>query len=335
MSQTIPRRDARLAARLVIALIMVALIVGLSAPGVAIRPAHAQDDDQPLTEEQHQWLERIQQALANLDALTNYTVTHTGSAFSELTLRLGGDTLTGTQAQSWQRTQTTFPGDPDNITAAITSTYSVVEFGAAEALSFGLVAEVRWVDGVLYVNVTPLDVGTALPEFPIGWIVVTDSDDYPELTSLQLDNIIDETSIFDDIDVLDGIIEDVIVGAVTLDDGAPADQITVIFNRDIIFVENYGLSAADQAQWRALFDSADSLDVTIRATIAIDADMLPVRYGSDLTWRIDGTDAAAMYPDSVPADTTLDLRAETTQESIIIAVNEALDPAAAPEPSAP
>jgi hypothetical protein len=314
--------------------LLITLILGLAVPGVPVHTARAQDDDPPgstLTEEQVGWLQRIHEAVLNRDSLANYSMTFTGTSFTTFTLRLSDDTLTGSQSESWQHTQTVFPGDPANILAAITSTSSTLEFVADAPVSYGLLAEARLVDGILYVNATPLVVDPGTPDVPEGWIIVDNPADYSAFSSLRLDDLLDEESIFYDLDTIVGMAEDVIWQPVTLADGTPADQITVTFNLDLIFTDTYGLSDEQQARWRTLFDSAAHLETTIRATMVIDQNDLPVRYASELVWQIDGTDAARFFPDEVPAGTSLDLHLESALESAITAVNAPVDPVTAPE----
>ncbi|MBN1563254.1 MAG: hypothetical protein JXA10_05410 [Anaerolineae bacterium] len=310
------------------------LLVILSLPGIAPHTVRAQDGDSPnstLTEEQLAWLTYAHEAIVKLDTLTNYTMTHSGTMHIDLTLRQGSESLAGSQSESWQRTQTVFPGDPATIEAALTSTSSTVEFGAAEATSYGLVAEARFVEGVLYVTITPLATGADLSQLPTGWIVVDDPENYPALASLQLDDLIDDEPLFTDLDALVSTAQDVTWEAVTLADGSAADQITVVFGVEFIFTDAYDLSVEDQARWRAVLDSASAAEIGITITVTIDQDGLPVLYVGKLQWQIVGADAAGFFAAELPTGTLLDLVMESAQESTLIAYDEPRIPAVAPD----
>ncbi len=314
-------------------LLMISLLAGFGGPGAPIR---AQDDDppdHPLTEEQLAWLDRAHEAIQNLRAATNYTSTSAGTYSVHLTLRLGDDMLTGSEFQSWKRTQTTFPGDPDTIAGMVMSEQMTREFGTSEdeAIHYRLSAEVRWIDGVLYVQATPIDPGPDTPDIPAGWIIVEDPEEYPALSSLNLNDFIDESSIFDNLDAMRAAALDVTWEAVTLDDGSPADQITIIFGLEALFNEVYDLSDEEVAQWEMLFASSTDEEFVIQVTMIVGADGLPISYTGTLTCRLLGIDATDFFSDSVPEGTTLDWENETTVESTITAVNTPADPITVPE----
>ncbi len=119
--------------------------------------------------------------------------------------------------------------------------------------AYSVQAEVRYIDGVLYVNGSYLEGGDGLPPLPEGWVIVEDPDMDLDYGTLELGRIVSWVDNEDDeenvVDSLQSLLEAATSVTVTDDevDGIVVEVITVTFGWEGVF-ETLTESAEDMGE---------------------------------------------------------------------------------------
>jgi hypothetical protein len=153
-------------------------------------PIFAQSD---LTEEEVAMLEVLEALVSDLRESGGsyaYTAISTESSTTEVTV---GETVsTAVESISSERSAVVIDAglETENVHGFAEVTYEAVTL-EGEELAFVMEAEVRYVDGTLYVYAEYTESMGNVPTLPTDWVVVDDADAFPELSVLNLDGILD------------------------------------------------------------------------------------------------------------------------------------------------
>lgn len=310
----------------------VALVIVMVLVGVVALPVRAQDG---LTDEQVMLLERVFEARDKLDTYASYTHNRMGSETQDISVTLGDLSQSFITTHEWEGTAQVIQmvDGGRNIALAVTGTASNQEAGpnGAVMLEFTIMAEARLVDGTLYVNAAYETPDPALPELPVGWVMVEDLDEYEAFDSLQLDDLLDveDDELFDDPELVKATATDVQVEVVTMDDGTAADKITVTFSRDGLLAAYTNQDDIDQAALD-LFNAANETSNAV-LEITLDADNNPLQATMSMALHAVEVDANALNPEIYPVGMVLSFDLTATETETYSNFDATFDPAVVPE----
>ncbi len=309
----------------------IVLVLALAVPLI---PAAAQDDD-GLGEDERALLERIVAARAQVPDFTSYIETNEGSDSQVIVIRLEGQEREIVEATTWERTETVIRGETDNAAAEIAVTYEASDLlpnGQEESSALSASGEARLVDGVIYLNASVESTPPGgVPTLPEGWFVVEDPAGTDLFDLMGLDDLADAgtgESPFEDPDFILANASSVTLETVTLDDGTPADAITIVFKRGGL------LGLMDQGEANlltmALLEGIDEESGAVM-TAYLDGDNMPVGMEMMLRMQALDMDAHALSPDDFPEGMTLDFIFEQQETQTFAEINVEREPVAAPE----
>ena len=205
------------------------VLMALVLAGVLAVPVRAQGG---LSEKELALLDRVYVARDNLHNSSSYVEVSVGEQAQTLTVEAGGRTQSSASVRSWDRTATVLRegGALWNVQAFLTMTFE--NSGPVNTSTFSVNGEARLVGGVLYVNgafedASTVPAGITLPE---GWVALENDGRWPVLERLGLDAYLDESSPFDDIEVIKAAATSITSEPDTLEDGTPVDLITIAFD---------------------------------------------------------------------------------------------------------
>jgi hypothetical protein len=233
--------------RMKYALLLVVLIA-------AILPAAAQESD----------LERMETLAINLETGGgSYTYNTVSTEDQYVLVELGENTDETYESTYIEELVTVIDAglETENIQAFVGAGY---EAGTADGttLFYSMEAEIRYVDGVLYVNAAYLETQGDVPALPEGWVIVDDAANFPEFEVLELEDYLTDLEV-----VRFGLISEnaARVEAETFDEGGEA--ITAFFD-GAGFV---GVSVDPEAEPNPLLDLIGELtDDVLTLTIELD-----------------------------------------------------------------
>jgi hypothetical protein len=306
-------------------LLLVTIPIGLS--------AHAQEGG--LSEEQQVLLERVFSARENYLADSSLVEDATGGQSRDLVLTLGNSQQSRSTMITWERSAQIIREEADrNITA--TASASVTDSvtgvgGAANSRTHTLNVDFRLVDGQIYLQAA-YGADTApdpeLPVLPEGWFKVESLQDWPVLDDLELQDLVEPHTIFDDYDNVRAAVSDVTIAPVTLEDGTPAEAITLTFDVPGLRVL-YSQEPANPAMTHILANLTEDSGASL--TVILDADNNPYEASSEEVLHAIGLDPSVFGMDQVPAGAQLEFTNEFTHHESYSQVNEPFEPAVAPE----
>jgi hypothetical protein len=323
----------RLPAKFLLTATLLLAIVGISTHAAV--PAKAQGG---LSEEQVALLERVVAAVQKVDEYSSYVNTETS------TLSLDGEVSIATftqqllRVQSLEKTTTYVLGDNPN--ALVVATYSIEESAEAGATSaYTAEAEVRYVDGTLYLNAAVTDGDAEEASVPDGWVSGDDVEGYGIFDDINLDGLLervgaiepdeDGNSPLEDLEVLEKVTTDVTAEEISLEDGTTATAITISMDFVTLLTEapeSFGGDAPDEASL-ALFSAFEGS--TVEAVVVLGEDDNPISYEMWFEGSLVDFDAGVLSPQA--AGGTLNLNFSFSQSSGLSQVNEEIEPVAAPE----
>jgi hypothetical protein len=303
----------------------------------AALPVGAQDGRLP--DDQQAMVDRVLAAITATETYTSFVSDLTETTANTMSIQMGGSASTAedsyTVEQATHYTAGT-DGQP-NISTTATAQVSSLEFGAADPVQYTLQAEMRVVDGVLYVTAQREAAAEAdLPAMPEGWVTVQDADAWPALRMLQLG---DELLNLDSPDLFDQNVTLLLKEATsaaqtagTLDDGTPVTVITLTLTGhdlrrglgDYMAAKDPSASTAvyyggidrDKSSWTMTFSLNDQDQI-----VAFTAD-------ASIVWT--AFDINTISPQTAKG-TLLDQTTTLKGTYQINAINAPLEPVAAPE----
>jgi hypothetical protein len=307
--------------------VMVLLVVSVGLGSVV----YAQDGH--LSGDQLALIDRVVAARANLKGSTSFFDEAHGTEQETLTFSMLTQSQSFTQSVTWQRADTMVRVEGiEHVQADITATVSKAGLGPADVLNYTVHAEARVIDAVVYVKASYVQPTPNLPDLPEGWVIVEDPAHTDIYKYLQLEDLLDRPSLYDDAALLKTVVSDVSAEAQTLDDGTPVDVITLSLDRDglALALRESQAEGVDPAMSEVLYDSL-SEDSYQQVTLVLDAADTPVQFTSAMLVEALYIDAHALAPDEFPDGLRLDMVVETSRTEAYSRINEPLEPASVPD----
>ncbi len=314
-------------------LLILVVLVAAATPGHA--PVHAQDG---LTAEQQALLDRATNAMTAIKQ-TSYVVHHVETQSTTMMLTMDN------QQQPLQNENITadttisyIPGDGTwNVQETGTIDVSGTDQNLGGDYAYTLTAEVRLVDGAVYVNATrESENEDALPPMPVGWRTVADPAEWPALKQLSLESWLKDpsrTGVFDYPDLVAMAVSDVTSETVTLDDGTEAEAITLILDGEGLqnaLIAYYSIDNESDPTVTAIYSSIDP-ESQVSLTLTLDAnDQLIQREGTGVI-SVTQMDMSQISTDIPAGSAFLDLNAELGLQEDVLSIGEQLTPAEAPD----
>ncbi len=297
-------------------------------------PVAAQEDG--LSEEENALFDRLVAAGSMVEDYTSYVVTYDKITTQDQLVMLGGQTQADTQSvtttmiASVPNAQET----PSDISAVATSVVEITRDGTV-LFSYTVEAELRRVDGVLYVNAVYAE-GQGQMVLPEGWVMIDDPENFPELDVLPIDELFEDADETDDqflTELESWRVAATSVTSETVDlDGISAEAISISFDwQGLIDVQT---ANGDVDSNNPIFAGltallADAGDVG-SLSVYIDEAGNVLGYGLDYGIDIQNADGSVLGSDA-PAGMTFNLAQTEIRRYLISQVDEALDPVTAPE----
>jgi hypothetical protein len=304
---------------------------------IVIAPAamNARAQDGGLSDEQQALLERVIQARENYQGYSSLVEEVNGGQARELILTMGDNQRSFSTVVTWERSAQIIQGeDGRNIAAMATATIvdsGIGPTGEVNSRSRTVIVDLRLVDGQLYLlaeygpDTSP---DLELPELPEGWFVVEKLSDWSVLEDLNLQDLVEQNSIFDNPDSVREAATDVMLGATTLEDGTPVDMIT--FTVDAAGLRLLLGSGPDTGPMSRIIQRLDD-DSGATLAVILDADDKPYEVMSEMVLHATGLDASLFGMTDLPAGTSVEFETEFASHEIYSQINETLEPAAVPE----
>lgn len=219
-------------------LLMLSLVLVFSLMLTSV--SFAQDDG--LSDDELALIDRVSNVVNSPDEYESFVVTVNSIETSSQSLGMGGVALLdGTSSLTLDAQATVIRGENPNGWATIFA--SVENIDDQGTVAYDLEAEARYVDGVLYLNITNITGGEGLPapDAPVGWQVVDFM--HPFYTDLDLASFeelfVEDSEDMDDMEDDSFDIEELIntlAASVTLEesdiDGTPVDVITITIGQE-------------------------------------------------------------------------------------------------------
>jgi hypothetical protein len=285
----------------------------------------AQDGD-GLSEEEQALLDR---AIQGVEAENDYEslVRESHSIMSQgITIVLGEDSSSMTTVTELDIVGTRI-GHEDERNLSATITARVENTRDDTVLSaFTMMADVRVVDGVLYVQAWYDDPGENAPELPEGWVIVANEDDYPAFSPLGLDDFLEDDSndLGDNPEALRAAASS--VSSETTDDG---ESITIA-------IEGTGIPTllADMPDSNPVFESLmEVVDDDDQIVYEVLLDEQGNLLGGHVDWAMTmvDLDPALFGVEQLPEGAALSFSMQNTIDVAYSQINEELEPAVVPE----
>lgn len=290
-----------------------------------VLPSQAQDGG--LSDEQFAFLERLLVALNQ--PYTSYTLEQTSLSTQLMTITIPNE-FSGTAIQINSRVvKRTKVGD--NTRAEVVATTSYQEPGSASPFSYSIDAEIRRVDETLYVNAAYVETLADLPVLPIGWVVIEQAEDWPELNDIALADYLPITPqssptladlLAQDRALVGRIISDIQYIPATLTDGTPIDIIILQLDFHAMMTSEFGLDYSVSTLDAVILDAllADA-DIEFSATFTLNTAGQVIGQQVALMLKVEAIDAAALSAD-IPVGTTLGLNISQTENSFYSQIND-------------
>jgi hypothetical protein len=278
----------------------------------------AQDGD-GLSEEEQAALERFEAASERVDEYDSYTATDVTT--NELSFNIS---IMGFDAVQSERTTTTteqtvvmVDGEPNVQANILVESVSTSELPGepGEATSFVMEAEVRRVDGTVYVMAEYTDSEGDLPEIPEGWVEVTSAGDYAFLDNIEIEQFLNfgmDPEEDEDAMGAEEFLEfaenatDLTLEEGELEDGTAIERITLTISDEGFrtMLEEQGVTSDDPLT-SAIFDSFIE-NAVFNITGALDGDDNLRELGADIQLTAEGFDLNEIDPEQFPEGTTMD-----------------------------
>lgn len=285
----------------------------------------AQDGD-GLSEEEQALLDRAIQGIAAGEDYESMVRESHSMMTQGITIILGEDSSSMTTVTELDIVGTRI-GHEDERNLSATITARVENTRDDTVLSaFTMMAEVRIIEGVLYVQAWYDDPGENAPELPEGWVVVENEDDYPALSPLNLDDLRDDGS--NDLNDNPEALRDAASSASgeTTDEG---ETITILIQGTGI-ATLMGEMPDTNPVFSSLMEAVDD-DDQITYEVLLDADGNLIGGKVDWAMTINDLDPALFGVAQLPEGATLSFSMQNTSDVTYSQINEELEPAVVPE----
>ncbi len=309
---------------------VVLLLIGMIAPLEA-----AAQDGGGLTADQLALLDRVKAARENYLAYDSLVENVYGSQSQELIITLGDNQQSFSTITGWERSARIIrQEDGQNIAAEAMATIvnSGSQTGDENSRNIGLNAEFLLVDGKTYVLASygpDTSPDPSLPALPESWFEVERLRDWPVLEVLELQDLVEQRSVFDDLESMKEAVADVTIAPGVLEDGTEVDAITVTL--DAAGVAQ--LLSMDEPLEPALENILGSLspDSGATLTVLLDAENHPFEAVTEMMLTATNLDASVFGFERLPDGTTVEFTAVFARRETISQVNETLEPAVIPD----
>jgi hypothetical protein len=305
---------------------LVSLLVLVALTGGALVRAQ-EDTDGHLSGEQRALIDRVVQVHANVSGYRSCHEENDGTDTQAITVILGTATRTVSQSVTFTQSVDLVQIDgEDNIRAEVSAV--VMDWDES---SYTVNAEVRIIDGVLYVNAAFVPPAPEQITLPDGWVIVEDPADLAVYDDLQLGNLVEPSSLYDDAALLKAIVSDVRLEARTLDDGTPVEVITLVFEREGLVLYLRETSGEDADPLSDLLYGAMKPGSYAQAILVIGPDETPLQFEVTSVIETAAVDAQTLAPGQFVDGTKLSIRLEWSGTDAFSQINEPLEPASVPE----
>lgn len=286
------------------------VLIALLAVTVVGVPVQAQEGP---SEEELALLDRVQTARDILHGRSSYTELSVGEQTQTLTAKLGVRTQTATTVRTWDRTASVLREGGELSNAQIFLTMEFDNAGTVDSSPFTVTGEARLVDGVLYVNGAFEDASAVPPglTLPEGWVTVENDGRYPVLERLGLEGYLDETSPFDNEEVLKEAVTHIASEPGVLEDGTAVDYITFTFDAAGVGALYASMKDLEPATLHIVEHLAGDTHATL--VLALDADNTAYIVHSEIIFDAAGLDPAVFGVNNANAAVRFDMSQSQTQ----------------------
>jgi hypothetical protein len=319
-------------------LIFSALAVSMLLPaGTAVR---AQDG---LSDEEIATLDRLEAAIDSFQEYSSFTSYAVELESQVIAVSISGFDLELAETTNREITGTYINNDGvENISATALVTTQELDGTSGTETAATIEAEVRVVDGIVYVMATYLDSEGSVPDLPQGWVEVDATNmllfDFLDVSDLlegedTPDGNIDETDFFTDREKLESVLESVTVDPIELEDGTAVDLITLTMGA-AGFTELLGdtldLGLGDDTGMAEMMDAMFE-GIAFNFQVALDADDNVRQTVFSLTINVEDLDASFIPDVPEGMEATLSIAMERVETTTYSDINADMEPVAAPE----
>jgi hypothetical protein len=293
--------------------------------GTAVR---AQDDaGGHLTDEQRALIDRVVQVHDSLSGYQSYHEETDGIDNQAITVILGTASRTVSRAVAYAQSVDLMRIDrEDNVRAEASAVVT-----NWDETSYTVNAEARIIDGVLYVDAAFVPPAPEQLTLPDGWAIVEDPANLDVYDDLQLDNLLEPSSLYDDAALLKAMASDVSLEARTLDDGTPIEVITMVFEREGLIRYWRETDGEEIDPLSELLYTAMKPSSYAQAMLTIGPDETPLQFELTSVIETAASDAQTLASGQFVDGTTLSIRLEWSGTNVFSRINEPLEPASVPE----
>jgi hypothetical protein len=295
---------------------------------IGVSPVRAQDGaGGHLSDEQQALIDRVVQVHDHLVGYLSYHEETDGIDNQAITVMLGAASRTLSRAVTYtQSVDLVHVGGEDNIRAEASA--MVTDWDGAR---YTVNAEARIIDGVLYVDAAFVPPAPKQITLPDGWAIVEDPASQDVYGDLQLENLLEPSSLYDDAARLKAMASDVRLEAQTLDDGTPVEVITLVFEREGLVRYWRETGGEDAAPLSDLLYGAMKPSSYAQAMLTIGPDETPLQFEAASVIEMAAVDAQKLAPGQFVDGTRLSIRLEWSGTNVFSRINEALEPASVPQ----
>ncbi|WP_119067039.1 hypothetical protein [Aggregatilinea lenta] len=309
-----------------------AALVLVSVLAAASIPARAQGDS-PLSADEQALLDRVFVARDVQNGYANYHEDATVLYVRDTVIVYQGETQTQQQVSDLTRTAVYVQtGDTRDFSATVTAieTATRVQDGQEDVDSVTIDADAIYVDGTLYVSAAYAEPNPDLPVLAEGWIVVDDPDADEILSLLELGDLVEDSALFDDEDLVRSAATSVTIEPGTTEDGTAVDVITVGFDGpESVLAVMAGSPEGVNPTVEAILSVASEAGMAL--SVSLDADNNALEVNATMLIAAEGVDGHTLSPDQLPEGVTLDLRFDQQQTQAFSDVNAEIGPITAPD----
>jgi hypothetical protein len=303
----------------------------------SVPPTIAQDDPGGLTEAEQILLERFFEALDKRTTYTNYAQTSFESDVQELTYTIGGIESRLATGQLME-TQQIAIRTPEGLDRRVIVSLQWQETTSSGVDTYLMSAEIRVVDGVLYIQAAYNDRTGNVPELPTGWIKLENPDDFPAFVTLNLAQYLTERPILYNRDTLIEALSGIRIENTTLEDGQTAESISLAFRGEGFEAAFKSLQAPsapvhdeENPFFSQLFANLQP-DSEVLMSIALDRDNNPLVFAFDIRLNSLPLDLTLINAENFQAGDTIRASLRVRRQVTLVRFNTAkVDPVTIPE----
>lgn len=288
-----------------------------------------------LTPEQEALMERALLAMAARQEYESYVRVESELQQQNLTISVPAMNLTQVQVNKLTReiTSTVIQSEDNrNILSNALATLAETTFGADNTSQESIVtleAEIRLVDGALYVNAAYVDPAANLPALPTGWIEATNPTNFPALEALGLEGYL-QPGLFSDPSLMRPAVQDVLLEKRILEDGRSADYIILDLGYEGIQTM-LGRDVDPNDVFTAFLLLSVNENSTYTLTVGLDENDLLIEANSEANLRTEQVDAHALRPADFPEGTFIKFEGRYVENSTFSQINDGFEPVTVPE----